>query len=392
MPMIDVFVQMPGASPAEVEQRVTRPMEKLLWEIPGVEYVYSTSSPGLSMVIVRFLVGEDEEQAIVRLNQKLAANIDIIPPGASPPLVKPRSIDDVPVMALTLWGERYADVELRRVAEQLHDVIKEVPDVSEVTITGGRRRQVTVELDPARLAVLRPRPARRAARHPGRQRAPARRRDRQRRTAARSSRPGAWIDSVARARERGRRRARRALGVAARRRRRSATRTASRRRYVAHHAPDGRAYPAVTISIAKRKGINAIDLTRRIAAKLDTRPRRPGARPTSQVTVTRNYGETAAQKSNELLWHMFLAVVSVVDPDLARARPARVGRRAGRHPGHARADAVRLLPLRLHAEPHHAVRADLLDRHPGRRRDRRRREHRAPRAAGDGRARRRSAR
>ena len=104
VPMIDVMVQMPGASPAEVEQRVTRPMEKLLWEIPGVEYVYSTSSPGLSMVIVRFYVGQNEEQAIVRLNQKLFANMDIIPPGVSQPIVKPRSIDDVPIMALTLWG------------------------------------------------------------------------------------------------------------------------------------------------------------------------------------------------------------------------------------------------------------------------------------------------
>ena len=109
VPMIDVFVTMPGASPSEVEQRVTRPLEKLLWEIPGVEYVYSTSSPGRAMVIVRFLVGEDEERALVRLNRKLAAHVALIPPGASPPVVQPRAIDDVPVMALTLWGPRYDD-------------------------------------------------------------------------------------------------------------------------------------------------------------------------------------------------------------------------------------------------------------------------------------------
>src|SRR5512135_1785530 len=106
VPMIDVFVAMPGASPAEVEQRVTRPLEKLLWEIPGVEYLYSTSSPGQAMVIVRFIVGEDEERALVRLNQKMAANLDRLPPGVSPPLIKPRSIDDVPMMAFTLWGPR----------------------------------------------------------------------------------------------------------------------------------------------------------------------------------------------------------------------------------------------------------------------------------------------
>ena len=82
VPMIDIFVQMPGASAKEVEQRVTKPMEKLLWEIPGVEYIYSTSSPGQSMAIVRFYVGEDEEKAIVRLNQKMFSNFDLIPPGS----------------------------------------------------------------------------------------------------------------------------------------------------------------------------------------------------------------------------------------------------------------------------------------------------------------------
>src|SRR5512141_2369332 len=137
VPMVDVFVQMPGATPQEVEQRITKPMEKFLWEIPGVEYVYSTSSAGVSMVIVRFKVGEDEERAIVRLNQKLHANADLIPPGAYGPLVKPRSIDDVPILALTLSSERYDHFTLRRVAAQLHDQIKEVVDVSEVKIIGG---------------------------------------------------------------------------------------------------------------------------------------------------------------------------------------------------------------------------------------------------------------
>src|SRR5688572_24509165 len=86
VPMVDVFVDLPGASPTEVEQRVTRPLEQWLWEIPGVEYVYSTSSPGRAMIIARFVVGEDEAQALVRLNQKLAANLPGLPAGASPPL------------------------------------------------------------------------------------------------------------------------------------------------------------------------------------------------------------------------------------------------------------------------------------------------------------------
>ncbi len=152
VPMIDIFVEMPGASAREVEERVTKPMEKLLWEIRGVEYIYSTSSPGRSMAVVRFFVGEDEEKAIVRLNQKMFANFDLIPPGASAPLIKPRSIDDVPILALTLWSKRYGDYELRRLAAQLHDTIKQVDQVSAVAITGGQRRQVSVDLDEARLA------------------------------------------------------------------------------------------------------------------------------------------------------------------------------------------------------------------------------------------------
>ena len=133
------------------KNRVTRPLEKLLWEIPGVEYLYSTSSPGSAMVVVRFLVGQDEERALVRLNQKLAGSAGELPPAASAPLVKARSIDDVPVMALTLWGPGYDDLRLRQLAGQLRDAIKEVPDISEVTLIGGRPRQVSVDLDPATL-------------------------------------------------------------------------------------------------------------------------------------------------------------------------------------------------------------------------------------------------
>lgn len=152
VPMIDVFVQMPGASAREVEERVTKPMEKLLWEIPGVEYIYSTSSPGMSLAIVRFLVGQNEEESIVRLNQKLHANMDLMPPGVIGPLVKPRSIDDVPILALTLSSKRYGDFELRSLAAQVHDAIKQVPDVSAVSIIGGQRREVQVTLDQLRLA------------------------------------------------------------------------------------------------------------------------------------------------------------------------------------------------------------------------------------------------
>ena len=308
VPMVDVMVQMPGASPAEIEQRVTRPMEQLLWEVPGVEYLYSTSSPGLSMVVVRFYVGEDEEQALVRLNQKLAANADRIPAGVTPPLIKQRSIDDVPVMVLTLWGGRYDDFQLRQVAGQLHESLKEVGDVSEVTIIGGRPRQVTVDLDPNRLAAYGLDPLRlRQALAAANARQPAA-------TLVRGNRSellqaGRWLHEVEDVRN---------VVVTAAGGRPVLVRDLASVRdedaepsaLVHFYARDGRAYPAVTLAIAKRKGTNAIDVTHRIERKIETL-RATFLPEDLQVTVTRNYGETAAHKSNELLFHMLLAVLSV---------------------------------------------------------------------------------
>ena len=151
VPMIDVFVQMPGASPTEVEQRVTYPMEKFLWEIPGVEYIYSTSMPGMSMAIVRFFVGEDEEKSIVKFYNKLYSHLDLIPPGVSMPIIKPRYIDDVPIVLLTLWSDQYDSFTLRRIAKQLEEEIKSINDVSLTDVIGGQRRELKVVLDTSRM-------------------------------------------------------------------------------------------------------------------------------------------------------------------------------------------------------------------------------------------------
>jgi len=151
VPMIDVMVTYPGASAKEVEERVTKPMEKFLWEIKGVEYVYSIAKPGMNLTIVRFYVGEDMEASLVKLYNKLMSNYDKIPPGVSQPLVRPKSIDDVPIATFTLWSERYSGYELRRAAQELCDEIKKDKDVSETTIIGGQKRQVRISLDPARL-------------------------------------------------------------------------------------------------------------------------------------------------------------------------------------------------------------------------------------------------
>jgi multidrug efflux pump subunit AcrB len=151
VPMVDVFVQYPGASAKEVEDRVTKPMEKLLWEIKGVEYVYSISKPGMTLAIVRFYVGENMEDSLVKLYNKLMSNYDRMPAGVSEPLVKPKSIDDVPILSLTLWSKRYSADVLRQVAFEVAEELKKDQDISEINITGGQRRQLRVVLKPDRL-------------------------------------------------------------------------------------------------------------------------------------------------------------------------------------------------------------------------------------------------
>ena len=153
VPMADVFVQAPGLSAHEVESRVTKPMEKLLWEIKGVEYVYSIVKPGMNLTIVRFYVGQDQEKSIVKLYNKLMSNYDKIPQGVSQPLVKVRSIDDVPILSMTLSSQskNYSGYELRRIAGEVGDELKKGNDVSEVNIIGGQKRQVKVTFDPVKL-------------------------------------------------------------------------------------------------------------------------------------------------------------------------------------------------------------------------------------------------
>ncbi len=307
VPMIDIFVGYPGASAKEVEERVTKPMEKLLWEIPGVEYIYSTSSPGMAMAIVRFKVGEDEEKSIVKLNQKMYANFDMIPPGVSQPLIKPRSIDDVPILALTLHSKRYNDTELRRVAAQVHDAIKQVNDVSAVELLGGQRRELRVTLDAGRLAAYNLSPlqvmgALQGANH----RLPAGRIAANNRefvmeaggflrdandarnvvVAAHSGRP-VYLRDVAEIIDGG----------------------AEPTQYV-QFAAGKRFEPAVTIAVSKRKSTNAITVAEHVLHKVDGL--KGNLIPADvDVTITRHYGETAAEKSNELLFHMGIAVVSV---------------------------------------------------------------------------------
>ena len=309
VPMVDVMVQLPGASAREVEERVTKPMEKLLSEIPGVEYVYSTSSPGMALAIVRFMVGQDEERSIVRLNQKLSANYDLIPAGASQPLVKPRSIDDVPVLALTLSSSRYDDFQLRRIAAQLHDAVKQVPDVSAVTILGGQRRELRITLDKAKLAGYGLAPLQVAAavgasnrQIPAGQFSSGQKEyilqageflrtaeDVRRVVVGVSHEKAVLLSSVATVTDGGE----------------------EPTSYVRMASSGSREFrPAVTLAISKRKGTNAVLVAENVLRRLE--PLKGDVIPSDvHLDLTRNYGETAAEKSNELLFHMLIAVVSV---------------------------------------------------------------------------------
>jgi multidrug efflux pump subunit AcrB len=309
VPFVDVFSQMPGAPPAEVEQRLTYPMERLIEEIPGVEHVYSTSSPGLAMVVVRFRVGLDVQQSLTQVYTKLYAHLDALPPGASEPIIKLRSIYDVPVLALTLSGAGYGSYQLRRVADELQDVIRRAPEVSSVSIIGGEPRALEVRLQTARLAAYRLTPegvARAIGAADAQTRAGAFDRD-NRETVVYA---GQFLTNAAELRDV-------VVGVNAGQpvllgqlaEVRDGPATAANYVRIAT-AADPRARPAVTITVAKLEGANAIRVVDDVLARV--RPLEGRMIPSGvAVTVTRNYGRTAEERSNELLFHMLLATVSV---------------------------------------------------------------------------------
>jgi len=152
VPLADVYVHFPGHSAAEVEQLVSTPLEKILYQIDGVEYVYSMSRQNQAIITVRYYVGEDRERSLVKLYKKIAENLDIIPPGVTGWVVKPVEIDDVPVVALTLASPSSDDSSIRRVAEEVAQRLAAVQDVSRAYTVGGRPRVVHVLMDPDRMA------------------------------------------------------------------------------------------------------------------------------------------------------------------------------------------------------------------------------------------------
>jgi multidrug efflux pump subunit AcrB len=154
VPMIDVMVGFPGATAEEVEHRAIAPLEKLLYEIENVDYIYSTSQPSGGLIIVRFLVGSDPDVAVTRVHAKIMSAMDQMPDGMLQPVVKPRSIDDVPVTAYTLWSETASPAELRQVGDELKVELTRHPRVAQVWVIGGQRRVVRVDFDRDRLAAF----------------------------------------------------------------------------------------------------------------------------------------------------------------------------------------------------------------------------------------------
>jgi len=316
VPMVDVMVSMPGASAREIEERVTRPMEKLLWEIPGVEYIYSTSREGESLVIVRYKVGSDPTESLVKLTEKLRSNFDRIPHGVSQPLIKLKSIDDVPILALTFHSPHYDHLTLRRLVAQVDDAVKQVSEVAETMIIGGARRQVRVLLDPVRLAARNLSPV---GLIPMLQQA-----NRQYRAGGLTGddreiiiETGGFLrnaDEVGQV----------VVGVhggkpvylrdvadivdGAEEPSQYVLFGYGAARRTGDPLPEEE--PAVTLTVAKRPGANAITVADRVLRKIKTL--RGTLIPADvQITITRHYGETAAEKSDELLLHMGIAVFGV---------------------------------------------------------------------------------
>ena len=317
VPMLDITTAMPGASPAEVEQRVTLPIEELVHQISGVEYVYSTSMPGQSLVIVRFLVGTSQEDALIKVYSKLFSNFDRMPPGVSQPLIKARSIDDVPILSLTLWGEHYNGYQLRAIADEMQHSIQQVDNVSETTIIGGLPRTMRVVLSTTKLNAYGLSPMAIVGHL---------------QAANASVQAGSFAENNSEIRvDAGnlftRREDLEAVVVSVEHGRPVYLRDVAEQiidgpadpsSYVlfgttdnsasAHQSPQQ--YPAVTLTVAKRKGTNATDISNAVLKRVHEMQ---GVMLPNDVTVTttRNYGETAKAKSDELLEHLLLATLSV---------------------------------------------------------------------------------
>jgi multidrug efflux pump subunit AcrB len=308
VPMIDVVAALPGASPREVENLLARPIEQRMLEIPGVDHVYTMSGAGYALVTVRFRVGEDQERSVTKVQAKLAGAVDAAPPGALPPLVRAHSIDDVPVLALTLHAAAYDANTLRQIAVHLEDEIRTVPDVAKTFVVGGQPKQLRVALDPARLAASGVTPGEVAM---GLRSANARLQAGELAAADRVYRIDVGaplstpdeVGSVVVATHAG-------APVYLRNVADVTEGFGEPTSYVSHEGERGAPESAVTIAVAKRRGANATAVTHAVLERVDAAKGRLLPRDV-RLDVTRDYGETAGEKARELMLHLLIATVSV---------------------------------------------------------------------------------
>jgi multidrug efflux pump subunit AcrB len=308
VPMIDVISTLPGASPREAENLLARPIEQRMSEIPGVDHVYSVSGDGYAMVTVRFRVGEDQERSVTRVQAKLAGAMDQAPAGALPPVVKAHSIDDVPVLTLTLHSASYDANTLRQVAGHLEDDIRTVPDVAQTFVVGGEPRQILVTLNAAQLVASGVTPGAVTAAIRG---ANARLQAGELTAGDQTYHinvgapleTAAEVGSVVVGVHDG-------MPVYLRNVAEVTAGAAEATNYVTHTSRSGPSEPAVTIAVSKRKGANATHVTRAVLQRVHASEGR--LLPADvHLTVTRDYGETASDKAQELMLHLLVATVSV---------------------------------------------------------------------------------
>ena len=316
VPMADVMVGYPGASPKEVESRVVKPLEKIISNIKGVEHVHSMAMNGQAMIIVQFYVGEDTERSYVKLYDELMKNKNIFPKGVYEPMVKTRSIDDVPMLGLTLWSEKYNDYELRQMTEELSSEIKKIKDVSLTKVIGGRNRQLKVELDKDKMAelsidalnVMQMIQANNGSSQSGSFDSNdteyllttgqflSSAEDVENLVVGTSQNMPVYLKQIAKVED----------GAQ------------SPENYVSfgygNAVENGKKfkseYPAVTLSVSKVKGADAMKISEQILDKVEDLKKTLIPNDV-HVEVTRNYGETASHKVSELLMHLGVAILAV---------------------------------------------------------------------------------
>jgi multidrug efflux pump subunit AcrB len=320
VPAANVMVMLPGSSAKEVEELVSKPLEAKLWEIPGVEDVYSVSMNSMSVVTVKFYVGQDKERSLVKLYDKIMSNMDIAPPGASQPLVKPIDVDDVPIVSIALSpasGANYDDAQLRQVADNVLEELRKVPGVGFSQVIGGRSRQVRVTLDPLRIAgyglsslqIAQAISVSNANLLSGELEQGSRKltletggsfdsaKDVKAAIVGVSGGRPVYLDDVADVTD----------GF-------EETAKVTRIGFGSRHG-EGPAVmgerPAVTVALAKRQKLNAVKISDQILARLE-QLRKTHIPPGIEVTVTRNDGKTANDAVNELVFHLVLSIIIVV--------------------------------------------------------------------------------